>query len=115
MRALALAACLATPASAETLDQALASILGREVTVEGHIGADPLEPNAILFRTADGAVYPVVFDAGREARKQLPGCKFQLFGGTPCRASVKAEIARDGAKIVLVIFEVTSIAPPAAL
>jgi len=106
---------LSLPAGAETLEQVLTGIVGREVTVDGQIGTDPFDENALRFRIADGATFAVTFDAGREARKKLEGCKFEMFGGTPCKAGIRAEIARVGSQIVLIVFEVVSIDPPAKL
>ena len=74
-----------------------------------------MDREALSFRDEANAIYPVIFDAGRTARKQLEGCKFEMFGGTPCALTGKAEIELDGAQIRLIIFEVTNIAAPAKL
>lgn len=105
-------------AAAETLEDLRARIAGTEVDITGHIGTglDLMDDEALTFRTADGTVYPVIFDAGREARRSLEGCKFAMFGGgSPCALNGKAEIELDGSRIRLIVFEVGSIAAPAAL
>ena len=118
----ALAAILATilpiAAHAETLPELRAGLAGREVAVTGHIGAglDIGDDEALSFRDAEGNVYPVIFDAGRTARKSLEGCKFAMFGGgSPCAMEGKAEIELDGSRLRLIIYEVAKIDPPAPL
>lgn len=105
-------------ASAETLADLRNRIAGIEVQITGHIGSglDLMDDEALAFRAEDEITYPVIFDAGREARKALDGCKFAMFGGgSPCALNGKAEIELDGSRIRLIVFEVTSIAPPAPL
>lgn len=114
------ALCLMLPAvsaTAGTLADLRQSVAGQEVEITGHIGVglDLMDNEALSFRDSEKTIYPVVFDAGRSARKALDGCKFEMFGGTPCAMTGKAEIELDGARIRLIVFEVTSIAPPAKL
>ncbi len=105
-------------AGAETLDDLLKRFAGSEVEISGHIGTglNIMDDEALSFRDKTKVVYPVVFDAGREARKKLDGCEFAIFGGgSPCEITGKAEIEMDGAAIRLIIFEVTNLADPAPL
>ncbi|MDP3197650.1 hypothetical protein [Tabrizicola sp.] len=113
-----LLATLGAPAAAETLAELRNGLTGREITVSGHIGTglDIGDDEALSFRDLDGNTYPVVFDAGRTARKTLEGCKFAMFGGgSPCAMDGKAELELDGSRLRLIIYEVASIAPPAPL
>ncbi|MFD1882197.1 hypothetical protein [Paracoccus pacificus] len=113
-----LAAIIPLAGQAETLDTALAGIIGKEVEIDGHIGAglNVMEDEALAFRDGAGRTYPVVLDAGRAARKRLADCKFAMFGGgTPCSLKGKAEIEMDGSRIRLILFEATEIGEPAAL
>jgi hypothetical protein len=115
---LAMLLASAGAATGETLQDLRQRIAGSEVEIAGHIGTglELLDDEAIAFRDAEGNVYPVVFDAGREARRKLEGCKFAMFGGgSPCAMSGKAEIELDGSRIRLVVFEVTGISAPAPL
>lgn len=114
---LALAASLANPAQSETLDELRGDISGREVSISGHIGTglDWGDDEALHFRDTAGHVYPVVFDAGRDARRSLEGCEFKMFGGTPCAMSGMAEIELDGSRIRLIVYRVDEIAPPAEI
>jgi len=117
MRALilALAFSLAPPVGAETLTDLRTRIAGAEVTIAGHIGTglEIMDKEAISFRDADKTVYDVVFDAGREARRALEGCKFDLFqGGTPCAVTGRAEVQWNGARLRLILFEVSSMTAP---
>jgi hypothetical protein len=103
---------------AETLSELRAAITGREITVSGHIGTglELMDNEALAFRGDDGVTYPVVFDAGRNARKSWDGCKFAMFGGgSPCAMSGSAEVELDGSRIRLIIYEVDSITAPAPL
>ena len=114
------ATCLlvAPPALAGSLADLRSSIAGQEVEITGYIGTglNMMDKEALSFRDESKTVYPVVFDAGRTARKQLEGCQFAMFsGGTPCAMSGKAEIELDGATLRLIIFDVSSIAAPAKL
>ncbi len=105
-------------AGAETLDDLLKRFAGSETEISGHIGTglNIMDDEALSFRDKTKVVYPVVFDAGRDARKALEGCKFAMFGGgSPCELTGKAEIEMDGSAIRLIIFEVTNIADPAPL
>lgn len=107
---------LAGPTFAETLVELRGRIAGSEVMVAGQIGSglNMMDDEALAFRDADGTTYEVVFDAGREARKALDGCKFALFGGgTPCALTARAEVELDGANLRLIVFEVQAIAAPA--
>ncbi len=108
----------AVPAASETLEELRAGLAGREIGIAGHIGSglDLGDDEALSFRDAEGNVYPVVFDAGRAARKALDGCKFQMFGGgSPCMMEGKAEVELDGSRIRLIVYEVARIDPPAPL
>lgn len=98
------------------LQDTLAEIAGREVIARGHIGSglDFTDDEALSFALPDRTTFAVVFDAGREARRQLEGCEFEMFGGTPCPATVKAEIEMEGSRVRLIIFEVMEIGPPEA-
>lgn len=112
---LPLLALLAAPAGAETLSDLRARITGLEVDLAGHIGRglEIMDKEAISFRDADKTIYDVVFDAGREARRALEGCRFDLFqGGTPCAITGRAEVEWNGARLRLILFEVTSMAAP---
>ena len=118
--ALLLAACLfvAPPGWAGTLADLRKSVTGQEVEITGYIGTglNMMDKEALSFRDESKTVYPVVFDAGRAARKQLEGCQFSMFsGGTPCAMTGKAEIELDGATLRLIIFELSNIAAPAKL
>ncbi len=109
---------MGTAAFGETLPELRSRISGSEIMVEGHIGTglDMMDDEALVFRDADGATYEVVFDAGRDARKALNGCKFAMFGGgSPCALAAKAEVELDGSNLRLIVFEVTTIAAPAPL
>ena len=113
-----LAAFHPATAIAETLGEARGDLIGREVDISGHIGRglELMDDQALTFRDADGTIYPVVFDAGRTARKSLEGCEFAMFGGgSPCKMAGKAEIELEGSRIRLIIFEVVRIDPPVAL
>lgn len=106
-----------TAIAAETLSELRENIGGREVTISGHIGTglEMMDNEALSFRDGDGNIYPVVFDAGRDARRQLEGCKFAMFGGgTPCALEGMAEIELDGSRLRLIVYAVT-ISPPEAL
>jgi hypothetical protein len=110
-----LVAILAAPASAENLADLRARITGAEVTISGHIGTglDIMDKEAISFRDADKVTYDVVFDAGREARRALEGCRFDMFqGGTPCAVTGRAEVQWNGARLRLILFEVTAMSAP---
>lgn len=109
---------LASPALAATLEDLRAGLTGAEIDVSGHIGTglDIMDKEALSFRDGAGNVYPVVFDAGRAARKSLDGCTFAVFGGgSPCAMQGKAEVELDGSRIRLIIYEVGTIADPAPL
>ncbi len=118
MRAGLLLLALAAPAKAQEalppLPEILAGVAGQEVLIEGHIGTglDLMDDEALAFRLPDGTVFPVVFDAGRDARRRLEGCRFQMFGGTPCRMSGKAELEWDGSRLRLIVFALDVIEPP---
>ena len=115
---LLLLASLGSPAAAETLAELRTGLTGREVAVTGHIGSglDLGDDEALSFRDAEGNVYPVIFDAGRTARKALEGCEFAMFGGgSPCAMDGKAELELDGSRLRLIIYEVARIDPPAPL
>ena len=101
---------LAGPASSESLDSVFLSISGREVEVSGWIGTGLIYDLELLdnYRRR----FEVVFDAGREARRNLAGCEFGFFGSNPCFMNGKAEIGFEGERMQLIIFEVTSIADP---
>ncbi|MFN4171392.1 MAG: hypothetical protein ACK4GW_06520 [Pseudorhodobacter sp.] len=106
---------LAAPAGAETLSDLRSRIAGTEISISGHIGTglEIMDKEAISFRDADKTVYDVVFDAGREARRALEGCRFDLFqGGTPCAVTGRAEVQWNGARMRLILFEVDSLAAP---
>ncbi len=114
----AAAAVLANAAQAETLAELRTGLVGREISVTGHIGAglDIADDEALAFRDAEGNVYPVVFDAGRTARKALEGCRFAMFGGgSPCAMQGMAEVELDGARLRLIVYEVSKIDAPAPL
>ncbi len=116
--ALATCACLSGAGHAETLSDLRTSFVGREIAIAGHIGTslDLGDEEALIFRDAEGNIYPVTFDAGRKARKSLEGCKFAMFGGgSPCAMEGKAEVELDGSHIRLIIYEVVKIDPPAPL
>lgn len=104
------------PVFAEMLGDLRARFAGAEVEIKGHIGSHLYmgDDETIGFRDEDGNAYPVIFDAGREARKKVEDCKFAMFtGGNPCAITGKAEIELNGSQIRLSIFELTSIEPPA--
>lgn len=116
----AIALALAGPALAQSvpLAAALDAVNGQEVVIDGHIGTglDITDNEALAFRGKAGSTFPVIFDAGREARKKLAGCKFALFGGgMPCAMKGKAEIVIEGSTIRLSIFEMERIDAPAKL
>ena len=116
----ALAAALALSggtASAETLDELRAGLAGREVSIAGFIGTGLVigDDEALTFMDAERNSYPVVMDAGREARRATQGCRFQLFGGTPCAMTGMAEIDLDGSRIRLILYEILSIEDPAEM
>jgi len=99
----------AQPVSAETLAEARNKISGLEVEVSGLIGTglNMMDDEALAFRDEQKNTYEVVFDAGREARKKLSGCKFEILGaGSPCPIKGKAEIELSGSDIRLIIFDV---------
>jgi hypothetical protein len=101
--------------SLRTLGDVLVEVAGQEVSVEGSIGTglDMMDSEALFFRSNEETVFPVVFDAGREVRRQLEGCRFAMFGGgTPCRMSGKAELEWSGSQLRLIIFDVESIEAP---
>lgn len=107
----------ALPAAAEelpTLADALSALVGTEVTATGHIGRglDIMDKEAISFALPDRTTFPVVFDAGRNARRALEGCQFKMFGGTPCPATISAEIEMDGSRVRLIVFALDEIGPP---
>lgn len=107
-----------TALSGETLSEFRERTGGVEVTIEGHIGTGlfMMDEEALAFRDVEEIVYAVVFDAGREARKSLEGCRFAMFGGgSPCALSGKAEIELDGSQVRLIIFEVSTIGKPLPL
>ena len=111
-------ASLVTPAAAESLAEMRVDLTGREITVTGHIGSglEIGDDEALSFRDAEGNIYPVIFDAGRTARKSLEGCEFAMFGGgSPCAMEGKAEVELDGSHLRLIIYEVARIDPPAPL
>jgi hypothetical protein len=119
-RAFQVAMILATAgaASGETLQDLRQRVAGSEVDIAGYIGTglELMDDEALAFRDAEGNVYPVIFDAGRDARRKLEGCKFAMFGGgSPCAMSGKAEIGLDGSRVRLIVFEVSDIAAPAPL
>jgi hypothetical protein len=102
----------------QTVEETMASVAGLEVKIDGWIGTglDMMEAEALGFRTREGVYFPVVFDAGREARRKLEGCRFQIFGGgTPCDMTGQAELEWDGSRLRLIIFEVANIEPPERL
>lgn len=103
---------------AETLGDLIKRVAGSEVEISGYIGSglNIMDSEALNFRSADKVVYEVVFDAGREARKKLVGCKFAVFGASsPCAITGKAEVEMNGSSLRLIIFEVTSLADPTPL
>ena len=105
-------------ASAETLQDLRQRVAGSEIDIAGHIGTGfaLMDDEALAFRDAEGNFYPVIFDAGRDARRKLEGCKFAMFGGgSPCTMSGKAEIELNGSRVRLIVFEVSDIAGPAPL
>lgn len=113
-----LMAALVAPAAAETLAELRIGLTGKEITVAGHIGTglDIGDDEALSFRDDEGNIYPVVFDAGRTARKSLEGCEFAMFGGgSPCAMEGRAEVELDGSRLRLIIYEVARIDPPAPL
>ncbi|MBN8633075.1 MAG: hypothetical protein J0L76_19755 [Rhodobacterales bacterium] len=115
---LLLLATLGSSAGAETLAELRKDLTGRELAVAGHIGSglDIGDDEALSFRDIEGNVYPVVFDAGRTARKSLEGCKFAIFGGgSPCAMDGKAEVELYGSRLRLIVYEITRIEPPAPL
>ena len=106
------------PVGAETLGELRTGLTGREVGIAGHIGSglDIGDDEALSFRDAEGNFYPVIFDAGRTARKALEGCVFAMFGGgSPCAMDGKAEVELDGSRLRLIVYEVSRIDPPAPL
>lgn len=52
--------------------------------------------------------YDVLFDAGREARKKLNGCKFGISSSSNCQTDIKAEIMLSGDEIGLNIYELSN-------
>jgi hypothetical protein len=105
----------ATASHAETLAEFRATVTGREVAIVGHIGTglDMMDDEALHFVDAEDVAYPVIFDAGRDARRGLEGCKFALFGGgTPCAIEGMAEIELDGSRLRLIIYDVARLDAP---
>lgn len=96
------------------LTDALSAFVGTEVTATGYIGRglDIMDKEAISFALPDRTTFPVVFDAGRNARRALDGCQFKMFGGTPCPATISAEIEMDGSRVRLIVFALDKIGPP---
>jgi len=98
-----------------SLEETVATINGKDVTVAGWIGSGLVlgDDEAISFALEDRTTFKVIFDAGRDARRQLEGCEFKFFGGTPCPAVVNAEIEIDGSNIKLIVFDLIEIGAPA--
>lgn len=94
--------------NAATLEEAVSSLHGQEVSLSGSIGYSWSSDKAFTFKSK-GKSYDVVLDAGRTARKSLDNCKFTLFGSAtePCEAKAMAEIKVKGDTISLVIYELT--------
>ncbi len=113
LRVLLLLALAPVPAGAEPLSDALNTLAGREVTIEGRIGTglDITDDEALFFRN-DLGTFPVVFDAGRTARRSVETCEFGLFAGEGgCEMTGMAEIEIDGSRIRLIVYQVDSIEP----
>ena len=100
-------------------DSLRAGLAGTEVMLDGYIGTglEIMDDEAINFVVpSDRATFAVVFDAGRDARRQLEGCVFNSFtGGTPCRITGRAELEWDGGRLRLILFALDTIAPPAGM
>lgn len=100
---------------AQTLSEWRSESEGIEVSITGHIGSglDLMDEGALFFVDLERNTYPVVFDAGRNARKALEGCEFYAFGGgTPCAIEGMAEVDFDGSRIQLIIFQADEIGVP---
>lgn len=117
---MALAAAL--PAAAEVplarFTEVLDGLAGTEVALDGFLGTglDVTDDEAFFFMLPDRRVFPVVFDAGREARAALAGCVFETFGGgTPCRVTGAGELGWDGSRLRVIVFRLDTQEPPAPL
>ncbi len=99
-------AIITVATNATTLQDAVNSINGKEVTVSGFIGYSWASDEFVRFES-EGHVYDVILEAGRSARKTISGCKLKLFGSGGCIANAKAEIQIKGDEITLLIFELT--------
>lgn len=93
-------------ASASTFSEAVSSLNGQEVSINGSIGYSWTSEKDVEFKM-NGSTYDVVLDAGRSVRKGIANCKFTLFGNAtkPCAAAGMAEVKVKGEKISLVVYE----------
>ena len=101
-------AARAQDAATRPLQHAMDRPRGVEAAAAGHLGTGPdwTDGEHVSFATAGPPPFPVVFDAGREGRCRLDGCAFRMFGGTPCPATVMAELGFDGARVWLIVFAI---------
>ena len=89
-----------------------ASLQGKTITMRGAIGT--LIGDSLYFKNDHGQ-FAVQFDAGRNARKSIGGCKLEWFGwaNSDCIVEVDAEIAikeaytfADGGEVKLIVYDV---------
>ncbi|MCF1709168.1 hypothetical protein L0V05_10100 [Tabrizicola sp. J26] len=104
---------LVPPASAEETPRTAEWVV-QESWAGGHIGTNPRNLEGILFRMEDGTMLPVIWDEAAGPKEVLKGCDFFIGGGGhPCRAILRAGAVRDGKRLVMIVYRVQSIEPPA--
>lgn len=104
---------LAAPAMAEESPR-VAQWIVEESLAGGNIGTNPRNREGILFRLADGTMLPVAWDEAAGPKTVLMGCDFFIGGGGhPCRAILRAGAVKDGNQLVMIVYQVRSIEPPA--
>ena len=116
MRRLAMglaALVLAAPAMAEE-SRRMAEWVVQESWAGGYIGTNPRNREGILFRLEDGTMLPVAWDEAAGPKTVLKGCDFFIGGGGhPCRAILRAAAVKDRNHLVMIVYKVHSIEPPA--
>lgn len=104
---------MAMPAAAEQAPR-VAEWVVDESWAGGHIGTNPRNREGILFRMEDGTMLPVIWDEGAGPKAVLKGCDFFIGGGGhPCHAILRAGAVKDGTHLVMIVYAVHSIDPPA--
>ena len=107
-------ALMPTFASAETLAEVISGLSGREVTFTGFIGSGYVGSPEFSLLDRNGTRYGVIFDAYRDTGPAIEECEFVGYTNEgACAIEGKAEIELDGSNIKLIVFEVTSLSPPA--